>query len=114
MSRAFTKTAGLTIFRSFGGPFSTWTMLTSSLDNDLGYAHGGLRFQPMHIQQASGYNDVGYVFGSHNELVIFRAVSDINFLNFADWSPEIRFFGVEILIAATHSPLEFSTGAATQ
>jgi hypothetical protein len=58
-------------------------------------------------------NGVCYVYGSRNEFEIFRAVSDTNFANVAPVFVDTRFFGAEILIAATHSPLELIIGAAT-
>lgn len=54
------------------------------------------------------------VYGSLNVFEICRAVSDTNFANFTPAFSVTRFFGAEILMAAKHSPLALSTGAATQ
>jgi hypothetical protein len=59
-------------------------------------------------------NGVCYIYGSRNELEIFQTVSDTNFANVSPDFAVTRFFGAEILMAITHSPLELSKGAATQ
>ena len=67
-----------------------------------------------HFTNPHTANGVCYVYGLRNELEISRAVSDTNFANVAPVFADTRFLGAEILMAATHSPLELSIGAATQ
>jgi hypothetical protein len=48
------------------------------------------------------------------KLEIFQTFSDSNFSNVSPDFAVTRFFGAEILMAVTHSPLELSKDAATQ
>jgi hypothetical protein len=67
-----------------------------------------------HIHIPHSSNVIPAVYGSLNELEIFAAVSATNFVSVLLAFAVTRFFGAEMLMAATHSAFEFNMGAATQ
>jgi hypothetical protein len=67
-----------------------------------------------HIHIPHSLNGVPEVYSPPNELEIFAAVSDTKFTSMSLVLAVTRFFGAEMLMAATHSPFEFNIGAPTQ